>query len=327
MTSPEDMLAPNAPFVVLDTETTGLDHKTEKLIELAAVKIIDGEIAETFHTLVNPQKPIRRSSFLIHGIPDEAVAEAPTIEEVLPKFLEFMGDLPYVAHSALFDYSFINEPHKAMFEGKRFLNHRIDTFEMYRSVFPDDPSHGLSSLLARFNFDSHVSHRALDDAMCLAKVYPLLRKLYEQKYAWQLAQMANIDYLVERYLRMQKAIQVMQSEMADLKDVFKVYFQNGGQSIQTTQGETMISTYRRTYSYDDAKVWAIALEGGFQEKVFKLNPRAADKLLGSNKITPEQKELLLDARLSMNESRQVTFLKPQAPSLELEDETEAAAIE
>ncbi len=317
-------------LIILDTETTGLDHKTEKLIEIAAVKMVDGEVTETYSSLINPQKAIRHSSFKIHGITDEMVADAPPIDVVLPGFMEFVGDHTFVAHNALFDYSFINEACKTVYD-KKFSNHRIDTFEMYRSVFPDETSHGLSSLLAKFNFDSDVKHRALDDAQCLAKVYPKLRQLYEQKFAWQLTQLANIDYLVERYQRIQKAMQLMQAEMSDLKDIFKLHFQNGGRGVETTSGELMISSYRRNYSYDEAKVWQLALEGGFQERVFKLNPRAVDKAIDGQSMPAEYKSALIETRLSMNESRQITFIKKQVAAevdpADLEEATPETAPE
>jgi len=181
-------------------------------------------------------------------------------------------------------------------------------------VFPDEFSHGLSSLLARFGFDSTVKHRALDDAACLAKVYPRLRQLYEQKYQWQLSQLPNIEYLVERYLRLQKATQTLQAEMGDLKEIFKLHFENGGRSLTASSGETMVSSYRRSYTYDEDKAWALLLEAGLHSKVFKLNPRALDKLMDRGGLTPEQRELLLGVRTQMNETRQITFLKPQPPS-------------
>jgi DNA polymerase III epsilon subunit family exonuclease len=307
---------PVAPsvLIILDTETTGLDYKTEKLIEIAAVKTIDGEVVETFTSLVNPGKPIRHSSFLIHNISEEMVQDAPPIDEVMPRFLEFVGDNAYVAHNAIFDYSFINEACKALY-GKRFSNDRIDTFDMYRSVFPDDPSHGLNSLLHRFGFMEDVLHRALDDAMCLSKVYPRLRSLYEQKFAWQLSQLPHVPYLVERYLRMQKASQVLQAEMSDLKDIFKLHFQNGGESIESSSGETLVSQYRRTYAYDEKRIWDIAIKAGIYGQIFKLNPRALDKVVDRSALDEETKELLRECRLSMHESRGVTFLKPVAPEV------------
>jgi DNA polymerase III epsilon subunit family exonuclease len=315
------MLTPEETIIVLDTETTGLDHKTEKLIEIAAVKMQNGEIIETFTSLVNPQKPIRHSSFLIHNISEEMVQDAPTIDEVMPKFLDFVGDHAYVAHNAIFDYSFINEATKALY-GKRFLNNRIDTFEMYRSVFPDEPSHGLNALLRRFGYEEDVLHRALDDAMCLAKVYFPLRELYEQKYGWQLSQIKNVNYLVERYLRIQKASQSLQAEMSDLKDIFKLYFQNGGGAVEATSGEVMVFNYRRSYSYDEKRIWDIATRAGVCEKIFKLNPRALDKLIDRSDLDEAIKDEFRECRLSMHEARNINFLKPQVTAEPAEDSEE-----
>lgn len=317
-----ETISPEEPIIVLDTETTGLDHKTEKLIEIAAVKMQNGEIIETFTSLVNPQKPIRYSSFLIHNISEEMVQDAPPIDEVMPRFLEFVGEHSYVAHNAIFDYSFINEATKALY-GKRFLNNRIDTFEMYRSVFPDEQSHGLNALLRRFGYNEDVVHRALDDAMCLAKVYPKLRDLYEQKFSWQLSQMKNVPYLVERYLRIQKASQSLQAEMSDLKDIFKLYFQNGGGAVEASSGEVMVFNYRRSYSYDEKRIWETATKAGVCEKIFKLNPRALDKLIDRSDLDDTIKEEFRECRLSMHEARNINFLKPQLTAEPAEDSEEA----
>jgi len=304
-------------LIVLDTETTGLDYKTEKLIEIAAVKLIDGEVTETFSSLVNPEKAIRHSSFLIHNISEEMVQDAPSIAEVLPRFMEFVGDHAYVAHNAIFDYSFINEASKALY-GERFKNQRIDTFEMYRAVFPDEGSHGLNSMLHRFGYqDEVVLHRALDDAMCLAKVFPRLRALYEQKFAWRLSQLPHVPYLVERYLRIQKASNALQAEMSDLKDIFKLYFQNGGTPVEASSGEVLSSHYRRNYLYDEKRVWNIALQANIQSQMFKLNPRALEKVIDRSEVEESIKESLRECRLSMHENRSVNFAKvvaaPEAP--------------
>ena len=321
--------AENTALIVLDTETTGLDHKSEKLIEVAAVKLEGDTVVDTFTSMVRPNVPIRHSSFQIHGITDEMVADAPEIEEVLPKLLEFMGDLPFAAHNAVFDYSFINEAHKVIYS-KRWKVRKIDTLEMYRSVFPDEPSHSLSSMLDRFGFDSHVSHRALDDAQNLARCYPQLRKLYEQRYQWQLNQLNQIEYLVERYLRMQKSIQIMQSEMSDLKEVFKLHFNEGGQPIQATTGELMVSSTRRTYEYDDSAVWPVLLDSALVKKGARLNPRYLDRLIDNGGTDDDVRSNLKEARLSMNESRVVNFIKPQpqqAASQDAELEEEEAPVE
>ena len=98
--------------IVLDTETTGLDYSREKMVEFAALRLENGKIKDKFQTLINPEQHIRKSSYAIHGISQEMVADAPTEAEAIPKILEFIGDYPIVAHNAIFDYMFINEAAK-----------------------------------------------------------------------------------------------------------------------------------------------------------------------------------------------------------------------
>ena len=299
-------------LISLDCETTGLDYKNEKIIELAAVRFNDDGVLEKFQTLVNPEIPIKHSSYKIHGISDEDVAEAPTIAEVLPSFLEFMGDSPYIAHNALFDYSFINQATKEYLE-QRFTNPRIDSLDLYRSVFPDEPSHGLASLMARFGIPQETKHRALEDAEGLALAFPALNKLYQQKHAWQMQQLDIMEYWIERYLRMQKSIQVLQSEMSDIKDIFKLYFQQGGRTVEATTGERMVYGYRRSYSYDEERIWELLNEAELSHKAFKLNPRAFERLMDRGNLAPELKAQLADARTTMQETKTITFVKPPPP--------------
>jgi DNA polymerase III epsilon subunit family exonuclease len=295
-----------AEVIVLDTETTGLDYKTEKMIELAAVRLVNGQVTETFESLINPGIPIRHSSFEVHGITDAEVAEAPPIETVLPQFLAFVGDAPYVAHSAVNDYTFINQACKTVL-GQRFDNPRIDTFELFRQVFPEEPSHGLSALLRRFGCPPHNAHRALSDAMALAEVYPRLRALYRQKLSWQFQQLPNIDYLLERYLRLQRAAQTLQAEMSDVKEIFKLYFQEGGSPLEATTGESLVQTKKRAYQYDEARVWDVLTQAGQAQKAFKLNTRTLDKIL--RKSPPEVTEALKACRTHLSESMSVAVVK------------------
>jgi DNA polymerase III epsilon subunit family exonuclease len=300
----------NQTVVIIDTETTGLDHKTEQLIEVAAVRMTNGEVVDRYSALVKPTVPIRHSSFQIHHISEEMLENERSIEEVLPELLEFIGEGPIVAHSVIFDYTFINYAHKKVF-GKRWKVPRVDSLEIFKSVFPEEPSHGLSALLARFGFESFVSHRALDDADNLAKVFPRLMSLYHQKHQWQVSQFGSIPYLMERYNRLQKAIQTLQSEVGDLRDVFKLYFQNGGTPVRATTGELLVSQDRRYYEYQDAKVWQILKNADLVERAAKLNPRALDKLLGSETVDEAVREGLKDARTQMHSARAVQVIKPE----------------
>ena len=204
--------------IVLDTETTGLDYTKEKMVEFAGVRLENGKVKDTFQTLINPEQHIRKSSIAIHGITQDMVEDAPTENDVMPKILEFIGDYPIVAHNAIFDYTFLNEASLRV-TGKGIENPRIDTQQMFKEVYPELDSHGLEALTNKFNVELNNHHRAMADAMGLALAYPKLKKLYLQKYDWEVKQLENVEYLFERFLRIQQAVNTLQSELQDLKSV------------------------------------------------------------------------------------------------------------
>jgi DNA polymerase III epsilon subunit family exonuclease len=308
-------------LVIVDTETTGLDPRVEQLLELGAVKLVKGQVTETFSALIKPTATIRPSSQKIHNISPAMVEDAPPIEDVLPRFLAFLGDLPYAAHNVAFDYGFIKEACKRNL-GVKFNNLRVCTLEMYKCVFPEDPSHGLSSLASRFGEEAHVNHRALDDALQLAAVYPKLRHLYENKLKWQLSQLPNTPYLLERYVRLQKANQVIQSELADLKDLFKLYFAEGGVPLTASSGEQLTCQWRRHFEFDDDALLAAVIDAGLERKVCKVNVRTLDRLVTDRRVelTDEQWQALNTARkqvgqtLHVNVSKQVEVTTPAVPA-------------
>jgi len=296
--------------IVLDIETTGLDYKREKIIEFAAVKLVDGVITEEYETLVNPKQEIKPSSISIHHITPDMVEDAPTIEEVMPKILDFIKDYPLVGHNVIFDYSFTNRACEELY-GKGINNHRIDTYQIYKEVFPDDPSHGMESLMRRFNIDFPVRHRAMADAKGLAYVYPHLKIFYDKKRSWQVSQLNNIEYLLERYLRIQQAAQILQAEMADIKSVFKVYFEENSKEIRATTGEVLTLSSRPSYNYDTEKIRDIILEIGSHERAFRLNNNFIDRLINDSSTDNEIRRRLMEARTLMSESRSVSVQKPE----------------
>src|SRR5574344_1213370 len=225
--------------IVVDTETTGLDYTREKMVEFAALRLENGKIKDEFQTLINPEQHIRKSSIAIHGITEEMVKDAPTEAEAMPKILEFMGDYPMVAHNAIFDYSFINEA-SIRTTGCEIQNPRIDSQQMFKEIYPDLDSHGLDALTKKFKVELTNHHRAMADAMSLALAYPKLKKLYLQKYDWETKQVENIEYLFERFIRIQQSVATMQSELQDLKSVFKLYFELGGKSIESQNGDMLV---------------------------------------------------------------------------------------
>ena len=275
--------------IVLDTETTGLDYTKEKMVEFAAVRLENGKIKDEFQTLINPEQHIRKSSIAIHGITAEMVADAPTEAEAMPKILEFIGDYPIVAHNAIFDYTFINEA-SIRTTGKEIKNPRVDSQQMFKEVYPDLDSHGLDALTKKFNVDLTNHHRAMADTMGLALCYPKLKKLYMQKYDWEVKQLDNVEYLFERFLRIQNTINTLQSELQDLKSVFKLYFEQGGQPIRSQTGETLVYNSKQSFGYDFHQIKDVLEEVGAFEKAVKLNTGFVDRLVGGYSLDEDKRE-------------------------------------
>ncbi|MCM1339554.1 MAG: 3'-5' exonuclease [Muribaculaceae bacterium] len=294
--------------IVLDTETTGLDYTREKMVEFAAVRLENGKIKDEFQTLINPQQHIRKSSMAIHGITQEMVEDAPTEEEIVPKILEFLGEYPIVAHNAIFDYSFLNEASKRV-TGQELVNERIDTQQMFKEVYPELDAHGLGALTEKFKVEITDRHRAMGDTMGLALAYPKLKKLYVQKYDWENKQLANVDYLFERYLRLQNTVTTLQSEMQDLKSVFKLYFEEGGAPITSQEGDMLVYNSKQSFGYDFNVIKPVLEEVGALEKAVKLNTGFIDRLVNGRSLDDEKKEIIKNARQELTETRNIQVIK------------------
>ena len=294
--------------IVLDTETTGLDYTKEKMVEFAAVRLENGKIKDEFQTLINPEQHIRKSSIAIHGITAEMVADAPTEAEAMPKILEFIGDYPIVAHNAIFDYTFLNEA-SLRTTGKEITNTRIDSQQMFKEVYPDLDSHGLEALTKRFHVELNNHHRAMADTMGLALAYPKLKKLYMQKYDWENKQLENVEYLFERFLRIQNTINTLQSELQDLKSVFKLYFEQGGAPIRSQTGETLVYNSKQSFGYNFHQIKDVLEEVGAFDKAVKLNTGFVDRLVGGLSLDEDKREIIREARQELTETRNIQIIK------------------
>ena len=156
-------------FVVFDIETTGLSPLNCKITEIGAVKIKNGEVLETYNTFVNPQCPIPQEIVELTSITDEMVADARTIDAVLPEFLEFVGDRLLMAHNADFDISFIRAASKEL--DIPFNSPYLDTLGLSRFLNKDLKSHKLDVLAKHYKLEEFHHHRACDDAETLAKIF------------------------------------------------------------------------------------------------------------------------------------------------------------
>ena len=295
--------------IVLDIETTGLDYKRERIVEFAAIRLENGKEVDRYETLINPQQHIRKSSIQIHGITEEMVENEPLEKDVIDDILNFIGDYTIIGHNIIFDFSFLNEA-SLRHKNKPLVNHRIDSQFLYKEVFPDEECPNLDNLSARFGVTVENRHRAMGDTEVLAKVYPKLKKLYEKKYDWQLKQLDNIEYLFERYLRVQQMITTCQAEIQDLKSIFKIYFENKGEPIVATTGEILTYNCKQNFGYDFSLIKDTLENIGALDKAVKLNNGFVDRLTSSGSIDDNIKEQLMCARMDISETRHIQIIKP-----------------
>ncbi|MDF2523911.1 MAG: polymerase alpha subunit, partial [Clostridiales bacterium] len=176
-------------FVVFDLETTGLNSYKDRITEIGAVKILNGEIVDRFSSFVNPQIHIPEFITKLTGITDEMVREAPPIEEVLPQFLDFVKDAPLAAHNASFDMGFIKHCAKAM--EIEIKNTVIDTLQLSRYMFPELSRHKLNIVSKHLGIDLENHHRAVDDSKATGEILIKCFEMLKEKGAKTLEDMVH----------------------------------------------------------------------------------------------------------------------------------------
>ena len=212
----------NCQYTVIDIETTGLSVKYDRITEIGAVKFKDGQILNTYSSLVNPGMaiPVRVSE--LTGITDRMVSESQSIEEVLPEFLDFIGDDCLVAHNASFDISILKREVKKL--GRHISNPVLDTLELSKLLLPDLKRNKLSSVARKLNVKTETRHRALGDAMTAALV---LRKFFEIiKYRTNIRTLDEIESLAEEKINYRNAkeyhIILLARNKTGLKNLYKI---------------------------------------------------------------------------------------------------------
>lgn len=162
-------------YICLDLETTGLDPKKDKIIEIGAVRVCAGEIVAQMETFINPGRMLEEHIVKLTGITDQQLKDAPDITEVLPELLGFIGEDILLGHSVLFDYSFVKKA--AVNQKLPFEKKGIDTLKIARKFLSDLESRSLGFLCEHFGIE-HSAHRALADAKATVALYQKLTALF-----------------------------------------------------------------------------------------------------------------------------------------------------
>lgn len=158
------------PFVVVDVETTGLQPGLDKIIEIAAVRVLNGEIVDEWNSLVNPGIYIPADSTQIHGITTEMVQQARSFQELAQEYRDFLKeDSIFAAHNVDFDRDFLNI-HLSRAGLVTMPNPYLCTLKLAKQVHPNLTKYGLGSLVEVFGIELPQAHRALHDARATAQL-------------------------------------------------------------------------------------------------------------------------------------------------------------
>lgn len=164
-------------FVALDLETTGLNAVNDKILEIGALKVVEGEIADKYNKLINPCCSISAKITELTGITQEMAMTGIDEEEAINEICDFCEGFILLGHNIGFDYSFLKA--KSMKYGKNIPNQAIDTLKIARKKLKELESRSLSYLCEYFEIPPKVSHRAYDDALSAYNLY----KIFQDKFA------------------------------------------------------------------------------------------------------------------------------------------------
>ncbi|GMQ60517.1 PolC-type DNA polymerase III [Vallitalea sediminicola] len=179
-------------YVVFDLETTGFYPGKDRITEIGAVKVKNGEIIDEFSSFVNPERIIPDEVVKLTGITDDLVAQAPKYQEILPKFIEFIGDTVLVAHNADFDINFIRHFCKEL--KINVDNTVLDTLELGRVLLPDLNNYKLNTITKKIGVKLENHHRAVDDAMATAMIFIEFINMLKNKNVYDLEELERYSH-------------------------------------------------------------------------------------------------------------------------------------
>lgn len=197
-------------YISVDIETTGVNAKWDRIIEIGAVKVRDGKVTETFSELINPG--VRVSSFIteLTGINNDMLSDKPTIEEVLPRFIQFAGDDFLLGHNIMFDYGFLKQ--NAINLNLSFDKWGIDTLKIARKTLKGLESRGLEYLCNYYGIKDENHHRAFNDANVTSQLYMILM----EKFGGELPGLFEARELVYRVKKLQPITERQKKYLTDL---------------------------------------------------------------------------------------------------------------
>jgi DNA polymerase-3 subunit epsilon len=236
-------------FCVVDLETTGGTAADGGITEIGAVKVRGGERVGTFRTFVNPGHSIPLQITRLTGISESMVADAPPPDEVLPTFLDFLGDAVIVGHNVRYDLGYLNAAMERSGRPK-LVNRVLDTLRLARRLVRDEvPNCRLGTLAQRFRLPNQPSHRALDDALATGD---LLHLLIERATAFGVC---GLDDLIDlpKMAAHPQAAKLRLTDRLPRKPGVYLFRDGGGRTLYVGKATDLRSRVRSYFSGDDRR--------------------------------------------------------------------------
>ncbi|MBU3214089.1 PolC-type DNA polymerase III [Clostridium estertheticum] len=293
-------------FVVFDLETTGLSSENDKIIEIGALKIENGKIVDRFSEFVNPGIDIPYKIIELTGITNDNVSDAASIEEVLPKFLEFTKDSVLVAHNSDFDASFIKKNSQRL--GLKFENAIMDTIPLAKYLLKDLKTFKLNTVAKYLGITLENHHRAVDDAKATADILLHCFGLLREKNILDLDTL-NKEFLADFNVKKANTYHViiLVKNQIGLKNLYKlISFSNLEYFHRRPRlPKTLIEKYRDGLIVGSAceagQVYKEVLQGKSEEDINKIvkfydyleiQPLLNNKFMIKNGIVKDESELM-----------------------------------
>lgn len=228
-------------YVAIDLEMTGLQPKTERILEIGAIKVVDHERVDSFQMFVNPHRKLSRTICELTGITQEMAETGAEDVDALLAFLAFAEDLPLVGHNIIFDYSFLKQcaaNHKIPLEKKA-----VDTLKIARICLPDLESKKLEALCRHYRICQTQDHRALSDAAMTAELFLILQKQFAESYPEQF-EPKSLQY---RAKRQGPATPAQKRDLIELISCHKIVTDVEVESLTKSEASRMIDQILSAY--------------------------------------------------------------------------------
>ena len=153
----KDLMVDN--YTSIDLETTGFSPSDDRIVEIGAIRVRNGRPVKRYSQLINPQRPLPEEITRLNGLTDADLRNQPTVDQVLPDFIRFIGNDTLIGHNIV----------------RHIGNKTIDTLPLDRALYPEEPKHRLVDIIRRFGIAQTESHRAADDALQTAQCYETMK--------------------------------------------------------------------------------------------------------------------------------------------------------